>query len=123
MLGKLQGTVKEDGYVIIDKAYVPELVRNNEMKYQNHEYLTRNEQLNLFEQNQLQLVEELERTPEVDFELEKKQLVTRANGADTMTQRNILLQLYGFYIKRTFKGSVLMREYLDSKSQKKGSAS
>ncbi|EHC6634712.1 hypothetical protein JSZ75_002335 [Listeria monocytogenes] len=43
MLGKLQGTVKEDGYVIIDKAYVPELVRNNEMKYQNHEYLTRNE--------------------------------------------------------------------------------
>lgn len=34
MLGKLQGTVKEDGYVIIDKAYVPELVRNNEMKYQ-----------------------------------------------------------------------------------------
>ncbi|MBC8921638.1 SAM-dependent methyltransferase, partial [Escherichia coli] len=49
MLGKLQGTVKEDGYVIIDKAYVPELVRNNEMKYQNHEYLTRNEWLNLFE--------------------------------------------------------------------------
>lgn len=43
MLGKLQGTVKEDGYVIIDKAYVPELVCNNEMKYQNHEYLTRNE--------------------------------------------------------------------------------
>ncbi|CUK52703.1 hypothetical protein I619_08352 [Listeria monocytogenes SHL010] len=31
------------------------------------------------------MVEELEGSPEVDFELEKKQLVTRANGADTMT--------------------------------------
>lgn len=71
--------------VIIDKAYVPELAHNNQVKYQNYEYLTRNEWLNLFEQNQLQLVEELEGTPEVDFELEKKQLVTRANGADTMT--------------------------------------
>lgn len=71
--------------VIIDKAYVPELACNNQEKYQNHEYLTRNELLNLFEQNHLQLVEELEGTPEVDFELGKKQLVTRANGADTMT--------------------------------------
>ncbi|EAC2628804.1 hypothetical protein ABZY96_001243 [Listeria monocytogenes] len=35
--------------VIIDKAYVPELARNNQVKYQNHEYLTRNEWLNLFE--------------------------------------------------------------------------
>ncbi|EIM2048916.1 hypothetical protein ABGV51_000762 [Listeria monocytogenes] len=45
----MHGTFKEEGYVIIDKAYVPELARNNQVKYQNHEYLTRNEWLNLFE--------------------------------------------------------------------------
>ncbi|ECC1594645.1 class I SAM-dependent methyltransferase [Listeria monocytogenes] len=78
-LEKLQGTVKEGGYIIIDEAYVPELAHNNQVKYQNYEYLTRNEWLNLFEQNQLQLVEELEGTAEVDFELEKQHLLTRAN--------------------------------------------
>ncbi|MFD2305085.1 class I SAM-dependent methyltransferase [Enterococcus termitis] len=78
-LKKLQRTVKEDGYVIIDEAYVSNVELNNQVNYHNYDYLTRLEWLDLFEKNNLELIEELEGSDDVDYEQEKQYLIDRSN--------------------------------------------
>lgn len=78
-LKKLSGTVKKEGYVIIDEAYVPDAALNNQVGYCNYEYLTRTEWLELFNKNNLELIEELEGTCDVNYDLEKQYLINRSN--------------------------------------------
>lgn len=78
-LNKLIKTVKPKGYILIDEAYLPDDLANEEIKYKNYDYLTHQQWLCLFKDSGLQLVEELSNLEEYDFDADNKAIATRAN--------------------------------------------
>jgi ubiquinone/menaquinone biosynthesis C-methylase UbiE len=56
-LQKLKQTVKENGYILIDEAYVE--TKNQNVKYETYEYLTLDEWKELFKNTNLKLIETL----------------------------------------------------------------
>ncbi len=77
-LNKLIKTVKPKGYIIIDEAYLPDDLTNEEIKYKNYDYLTHQQWLCLFKDAGLQLVEELPNLEEYDFDADNKAIAARA---------------------------------------------
>ncbi|MCL2838309.1 MAG: class I SAM-dependent methyltransferase [Oscillospiraceae bacterium] len=78
-LEKLAKTIKFNGFIIIDEAYLPDDMTNDDVKYQNYEYLTRGEWLQLFDECGLTLVEELQNTDDYDFDSDNKLISTRTD--------------------------------------------
>jgi ubiquinone/menaquinone biosynthesis C-methylase UbiE len=78
-LNKLLKTIKPKGYILIDEAYLSDGSSNREIKYNNYEYLTHKQWMNLFESNGLRLVEELPSTEEYDTDSDNKSIALRAH--------------------------------------------
>ncbi|MDR0912364.1 MAG: class I SAM-dependent methyltransferase [Methanobrevibacter sp.] len=55
-LNKLKQTIKDDGYILIDEAYIK---NKKEIKYDAYEYFTLNEWKEIFKKNNLHLIETL----------------------------------------------------------------
>ena len=77
-LQKLSGTIKPGGCILIDEAYLPEGTSNSDVKYQNYDYLTREQWLRLFKASGLELLEELQNTGDYDFDSDNKAIARRA---------------------------------------------
>jgi len=77
-LQKLCKTIKRDGYIIMDATYLPRGVNTEELKWE-YEYIRREDWLRLFDNNGLELAEELLDTEEYDYESETAKIVSRAN--------------------------------------------
>jgi len=79
-LTKLKDTIKPGGFIIIDEGYLPDDVAtsNEDVKWQNYDYLHRSQWLQLFADNDLALIEELQNTEEYDFDADNKAIATRA---------------------------------------------
>jgi SAM-dependent methyltransferase len=56
-LSKLKQTIKNNGFIIIDEAYL--LNSMKDIKYKNYEYITRDKWLEIFEKSGLKLVDEI----------------------------------------------------------------
>ena len=82
-LAKLRSVVKPKGYIIIDEAYLPGDVSNDDVSYKNYEYLTHKQWLGLFESHGLALVEELTSVEDYDFESDNKAIAARAHELST----------------------------------------
>ena len=79
-LCKLKQTIKPNGFIIIDESYIPDGCNNETMLYQNYEYLLRHEWLNLFQECNLELIEEIiSDSDEYDTEKEMTAIIKRAN--------------------------------------------
>lgn len=78
-LTKLIKTIKPKGYIIIDDAYLPECSGNEEIKYKNYEFLTREQWMCLFADSGLELVEEIPVVEGYDFDSDNKAITMRAN--------------------------------------------
>jgi len=78
-LVKLMKTVKTNGYIIIDEAYLPDGGGNENVQYKNYDYLTHKQWLDLFKDNELKLVEEVANVEEYDFDSDNKAIAARAN--------------------------------------------
>ncbi len=78
-LEKLMKTIKYNGFIIIDDAYVPDELANNEVKYKNYEYLTREQWINLFKKLGLGLVEEAIADDDYDFDSDNRAIAMRAD--------------------------------------------
>ena len=77
-LNKLLGTIKPNGFILIDEAYLPDGSSNDEIKYKNYDYWTHAQWLKLFKNNGLKLVEERPGTEGYDFENETRAIAARA---------------------------------------------
>jgi len=77
-LSKLSQTVKPQGYILIDEAYLPDDSSNDEVKYKNYEYLTRERWLHLFKDSGLKLVDEVLSTEAYNFDSDNKAIAARA---------------------------------------------
>jgi len=78
-LAKLLKTIKSNGYILIDEAYLPDDGDNEDVKYKNYDYLTHQQWLRLFKDNGLKLVEEMSNDGEYDFDSDNKAIAARAN--------------------------------------------
>jgi len=78
-LAKLAKTIKDGGFIIIDEGYLPDNSSNDDIKYQNYEFLTRQQWLKLFDECGLTLMEELHNTEDYDFDSDNKAIEKRAN--------------------------------------------
>lgn len=78
-LKKLKKTIRPDGYIIIDEAYLPDNRTNDSIQYKNYDYMPRQHWLKLFQDNHLKLLEELPDHGETNFEEEKQFLGKRVN--------------------------------------------
>jgi len=78
-LTKLSKVVKPGGYIIIDEAYLPDDGSNEGVMYKNYDFLNHKQWLDLFKNNSLKLVEELQNEEEYDFDSDNKAIATRAN--------------------------------------------
>lgn len=78
-LEKLMKTIKYNGFIIIDDAYVHDELANNEVKYKNYEYLTREQWINLFKKLGLGLVEEATADDDYDFDSDNRAIAMRAD--------------------------------------------
>ena len=78
-LNKLLRTVKPKGFILIDEAYLPDGSSNEEVKYKNYEYLTREQWMRLFKDSGLELMEESRLVEEYDFDCESKAIAARAD--------------------------------------------
>jgi len=78
-LSKLLRTVKPKGFILIDEAYLTDDSSNDEVKYKNYEYLTREQWMRLFKDSGLELVEESRLVEEYDFNSENKVIAARAD--------------------------------------------
>ena len=76
---KLIRTIKPNGYIIIDEAYLPDDGDNEGVKYKNYDYLTHKQWLHLFEDSGLKLVEEISNVEEYDFDSDNEAIAMRAN--------------------------------------------
>jgi len=83
-LTKLRETVKPGGFIIIDEGYLPDDASGDDVKYQNYEFLQRHQWLDLFAENGLILVEELQNIEDYDFEADNKAIATRAAELSAM---------------------------------------
>ena len=77
-LNKLMKTVKPQGYILIVEDYLADGFSNDEVKYKNYEYLTREQWLRLFRDSGLKLVEEVTSIEEHDFNADNKAIAARA---------------------------------------------
>ena len=77
-LAKLRKTVKPGGFIIIDEGYLPDDKTNEDVEYQNYEYLYRDQWLQLFSDSGLTLIEELQNTEDYDFDSDNKAIAARA---------------------------------------------
>jgi len=55
-VNKLKSTVKKGGFILIDECYLPDDGCNQEIKYNNYDYLTEKQWQSLFEQSGLKLI-------------------------------------------------------------------
>jgi ubiquinone/menaquinone biosynthesis C-methylase UbiE len=78
-LNKLSKIVKSKRYILIDEAYLSDGSSNREIKYNNYEYLTHKQWMNLFEGSGLKLVEELPNSGEYDNDFDNKSIALRAH--------------------------------------------
>ena len=78
-LTKLIETIKPNGYIIIDEAYLPDDGDNERVKYKNYDFLTQKQWLNLFKENGLKLVEEISNVEEYDFDSDNEAIAMRTN--------------------------------------------
>jgi ubiquinone/menaquinone biosynthesis C-methylase UbiE len=77
-IGKLIGTIKPGGFIMIDEAYLPDNSNGSDIKYKNHEYLTHSQWMQLFKNYGLKLLEEAHNLEEYDFDFETKAIAARA---------------------------------------------
>jgi cyclopropane fatty-acyl-phospholipid synthase-like methyltransferase len=77
-LSKLSQTIKPGGYIIMDATYLPDDGRVEDLEWE-YEYLKREDWLRLFQENGLQLAEELPDEEGHDFEGEMVVMTKRAN--------------------------------------------
>ena len=79
-LCKLQQTIKPNGFIIIDESYLPDGCNNEIISYQNYEYLFRHDWFNLFQDCNLDLIEEIiSDGGENNTEKEMTAIIKRAN--------------------------------------------
>ena len=78
-LNKLLKTVKPQGYILIDEAYLRDNSSKEEIKYMNYEYLTREQWLCLFRDGGLKLVEEVSNMEEYNFDSDNRAIAARAD--------------------------------------------
>ena len=76
-LEKLRKTVKPQGFILIDEAYLPSGSGGGNVRMK-CEYLTREQWLSLFEESGLKLVEEILYTEERDFASDNEAIAARA---------------------------------------------
>ena len=76
-LNKLLKTIKPQGYILIDEAYLRDSSSIDELEYKNYEYLTRKQWLCLFKDSGLKLLEEVPNIEEFDYDL--KAVAARAD--------------------------------------------
>ena len=77
-LSRLLKTVRPQGYILIDDAYLSNNAGNEGVKYKNYEYLSREELLSLFRESGLKFVEEISATEEYDFDSDNRAIALRA---------------------------------------------
>ena len=78
-LDKLLKTVRPQGYILIDETYLPNGSSNEEIKYKNYEYMTREQWLRLFKNSGLKLVEEMLSAEEYNFDSDNRAITARAD--------------------------------------------
>ena len=78
ILQKLASTIKPGGYAIIDEAYLPEGLSNDEVHYKNYEYLTLKQWMNLFTACGFELLEELQAV-EHDYDSDTNAIAARTD--------------------------------------------
>lgn len=76
---KLIRTVKPNGYIIIDEAYLPDDSSNMEVEYKNYEYMKHEQWLRIFKDSGLKLVEETPNEDDYDFDSDNNAIAARAN--------------------------------------------
>jgi ubiquinone/menaquinone biosynthesis C-methylase UbiE len=76
-LHKLYKTIKPNGYIIIDEAYLISDLSNTDIKYKNYEYLTHEQWMRVFKDSSLTLVEEV--SSNEDFDSDVDFIAVRAN--------------------------------------------
>lgn len=77
-LNKLKKTVKQKGYILIDEAYLLDNDKKEQIKYQNYEYLTYKQWLDLFSQCGLHLIETISNQENLDNDANNKAITLRA---------------------------------------------
>lgn len=78
-LVKLAGTIKPNGHILIDEAYLTDTVTNEAVKYKNYEYFTHEQWLNLFAATGLTVVEEASVNEDYDFDTDNQAIARRAD--------------------------------------------
>ncbi|MCL2817777.1 MAG: methyltransferase domain-containing protein [Clostridiales bacterium] len=76
-LEKLRETVKPQGFILMDEAYLPVGSGSENVRIE-YEYLTREQWLGLFEESGLRLLEEISYTGERDFSSDNEAIAARA---------------------------------------------
>ena len=78
-LSKLRKTVRTQGYILIDDAYLSGDSKNEDINYQNYEYLNHEQWISLFRSIGLKLVDEVSCNEENDFDSDNRAITMRAN--------------------------------------------
>ena len=81
-LDKLVKTIKPQGYILMDEAYLSDKASIEQVKYK-YEYLTHEQWMKLFQACNLRLVEEIPVKEEYDFDFENKSIAARAKELAT----------------------------------------
>lgn len=89
-LSKLKATIKIGGYILIDECYLPEDCTQEDMQYNNYEYLTEKQWGILFKETGLELIKTV-----TTFDLEAVENLDRTVGMAAITARaNELIEKY-----------------------------
>lgn len=75
---KLKKTIKPGGYILIDDAYLIDTGKREQIKYQNYEYLTHEQYLELFSRCGLRVVEEITIQEYLENDANNKAITQRA---------------------------------------------
>lgn len=81
-LDKLKHTVKPDGFILIEEAFIPEGCDREQVKYNSDAYITEKEWMDLFKEKDLKLVDiaSSDNFDDINYnEIGLNQIITRAN--------------------------------------------
>ena len=76
---KLLKTIKPQGFILIDEAYLLDNSNNEDIKYKNYKFITREKWHHLFRDSGLRLVEEITCNENFDFDSDNKAIAKRAD--------------------------------------------